>query len=83
MSKLPEKVFISGLVIPSEWNKDGQALEVVIKTFDEDEYFIAENKSTTKLLKLLREQVEIDGIVIKKGLKKYLTECNLKTPKLK
>lgn len=78
-AKKAEKLIITGLVVPRRWNAAGKVLRVSIKTFNEDEYFVAENKMTKKLLKLLRQKVEIDGIVKKRGLKKFLTESDLKT----
>ena len=74
-----EKSLITGLVVPRRWNAAGKVLGVSIKTFNEDEYFVAESKTTKKLLKFLRQKVEIDGIVKNRGLKKFLTECDLKT----
>ena len=78
MPKPCEKVYIRGLVVPSEWNRGGQAIKVTIKTFDEDEYFINSKKESQKLLKFVRQEVELDAIVKTRGLKKFLTACDLK-----
>ena len=79
MPKNGKRVLVRNLVIPSEWNKDGQLVVVTIKTFDEDEYFINDRKETQKMLKSLRQAVEIKGIVKIKNLNKFLTKCDLKT----
>jgi len=78
MPKPCEKVFIRGLIVPSEWNQDGQVVKVTVKTFDEDEYFINSKKESRKLLKFVRQEVELDAFVKKRGLKKFLTACELK-----
>ena len=78
-NKKSEKRIITGLVVPIRWDAAGKVLGVSIKTFNEDEYFVAESGMAKKLFKFLRQKVEIDGIVKNRGAKKFLTECELKT----
>ena len=61
---------IQGLIIPSTWDKDGNVLAVAVTTFDEDEYIVDGDEKGRQLIGLLREEVEVSGVVgINKGVK--------------
>lgn len=61
---------IQGLIIPSAWDKEGNVLAVVVSTFDEDEYLVERDEKGEQLFGLLREEVEVSGVVgIKDGIK--------------
>ena len=61
---------IQGLIIPSAWDKEGNVLAVTISTFDEDEYLVERDEKGKQLIGLLREEVEVNGVVgIKDGVK--------------
>ena len=78
MPKPPEKVSIRGLAIPSEWDKNGQVLGVTIKTFDEDEYVVADIEAIKELLTFLKKEVVVKGAVKFSEDKKFLYLCKLK-----
>ena len=78
MRKSSPKVFIRGLAVPSNWNKDGQVLGVSIKTFDEDEYVVSDPEAIQELQAFLRKEVVLNGVVTFSGDKKILTVCRLK-----
>ena len=54
---------IQGLIIPSAWDKEGNVLAVAVSTFDEDEFLVHRDEKGEQLLGLLREEVEVSGVV--------------------
>lgn len=70
-------VIVRGLVIPADWDNEGRIVGVFIATADEDQYFVLERDIVRPLLKRLREEVIISGVVQKAGGKKLLTQCRL------
>lgn len=61
---------IQGLIVPVDWDEEGNPLSVAVSTFDEEEYIVEKDKKGDKLFGLLREQVEVRGEVwIRDGVK--------------
>lgn len=56
---------IRGIVIPADWDEEGNMLAVAISGSDEQEYLIEQNAKGKELLKLIRHEIEIDGLVRK------------------
>ena len=54
---------IQGLIIPVDWDEEGNPLSIAVSTFDEEEYIVEKDKKGDKLFGLLREQVEVRGEV--------------------
>ena len=56
---------IRGIVIPADWDEKGNVVAIAISTYDEDEYFIniEKREKGKKLLALIREEVEVSGLV--------------------
>jgi len=54
---------IRGLVIPVDWDEDGNILNLAISTFDEDEYWIEIDKKIKQLMSIIRKEVEVTGLV--------------------
>jgi hypothetical protein len=54
-------VTLRGVVIPVEWNENGNVIAVAIATHDEDEYVIDGQGNAEKHLDLLRKEVEVKG----------------------
>jgi hypothetical protein len=52
---------VTGVIIPSDWDRDGKITEVAISTHDEDEYLVRRRAKGTELLRLLRKEVEVTG----------------------
>jgi hypothetical protein len=59
---------VSGLIIPVDWDSDGNVLGVAIFDKEEKRYVIIQDKKGKELLKLIRAELEVDGD-IKKGKK--------------
>ncbi|MBN1880785.1 MAG: hypothetical protein JW885_01315 [Deltaproteobacteria bacterium] len=54
---------IQGIMIASDWNKEGDVIRIAIMTDDEEEFFILKNKYWDQLLAHLREPVKILGVI--------------------
>ena len=58
-----KQVKIRGIIVPSEWDEKGTVISISLSTFDEDEYLIEKDEKGGQLLLLIREEVEVRGIV--------------------
>lgn len=63
---------ISGLVIPTEWDQQGNVINFAIATRDEEEYILEGHTHRVSLRPLLRQEVEVSGVLEKKGGKKII-----------
>jgi hypothetical protein len=52
-----------GIVIPVDWDEEGNALAVAILGAGEQEYMIEQDEKGKELLEFIRHQVEVDGVV--------------------
>lgn len=66
-----ELTTIRGIVIPVDWDEDGNVLAIAISSQDEHEYFVELDKKGKKMLGLIRRGIEVSGVVRKiiKGCK--------------
>ena len=61
-------ICIEGIIIPANWDNNGNVVDLAIATRDEEEYLITDKDHIAKLKPLLRQEVEIEGITqIQKG----------------
>ena len=56
---------VRGIVIPVDWDKDGNVLAAAISSPDEQVYFIELDKKGKKMLELIRREIEASGVVRK------------------
>ena len=54
---------IKGIVIPSDWDSNGNVISLVIATRDEEEYIIENHQKLSNLKKLLRKEVVVNGSI--------------------
>jgi hypothetical protein len=59
---------VRGIVIPVDWDDEGNALAAAISSPDEQEYLIKQNAKGKELVRLMRQEIEVSGIV-RKGIK--------------
>ena len=52
---------ITGVIIPAEWDRDGNITGVAISTHDEDEYLVLKHAQGSDLLRWVRKEVEVTG----------------------
>ena len=60
-----ELTTIRGIVIPVDWDEDGNVLATAISSQDEHEYFVELDKKGKKMLGLIRRGIEVSGVVRK------------------
>lgn len=61
-------ICIEGIIIPANWDNNGNVVDLAIATRDEEEYLITDKDQIARLKPLLRQEVEIEGITqIQKG----------------
>lgn len=63
-----EPTTVRGIVIPVDWDEEGNALAVIISSLDEQEYLIQQDAKGKELLRLMRQEIEAMGVV-KEGSK--------------
>jgi hypothetical protein len=63
---------VEGIVMPAKWDENGNVVTVSIHAFDEAEYLIENYDFGRKLLKLLRKQVVVRGILTEKDGKQAI-----------
>jgi hypothetical protein len=63
---------IKGIIIPVNWDRNGNVISVAIATHDEDEIIVEGQRLIAQLKTLLREEVQISGILTQKGGKKSI-----------
>jgi len=63
-----ELITITGIVIPVDWDEEGNALAAAISSPDEQEYFIKQDAKGKELVGLMRQEIEASGVV-RKGIK--------------
>ena len=56
---------VRGIVIPVDWDEEGNALAVAISSPDEQEYLIEQDEKGKELTGLIRQEIEVSGIVRK------------------
>ena len=54
---------ITGIVVPEDWDENGNVIRVAIKTFDYQEYVVEYNKKGKELLAFVDNKVRVGGTV--------------------
>ncbi len=58
-----------GIVVPADWDENGNVIAVAISTYEEDEYIIdCQNEKGRELLAVMRQKISVTGM-IKPGTK--------------
>jgi hypothetical protein len=52
---------IKGLVIPEQWDSEGQVVAITIQTSREEIYFVAPNATGQEMLGFVHQEVEANG----------------------
>lgn len=75
-------VNISGIIIPSKWDANGNVVRMAIATQNEEEYFIKNDEAAAQLLSFLRQEVTVTGTLKIIGGTKIIkiTTINKKMP---
>jgi hypothetical protein len=64
-------VTIAGVIVPSDWDRQGNVTGVSISAFDEEEYFVQGQGKGGELIQHVRKDAEVVGWVeVERGKKK-------------
>jgi len=63
-----EPITVMGIVIPIEWDENGNPLATTISTPGEREYLVEQDLMGKELLGLVRQEIEVIG-VLRRGIK--------------
>ena len=63
---------LRGIIIPVNWDAEGNVIGMAIATHKEEEYFIEYDGKSAKLNSFLRQEVKITGVLKTKGGKKII-----------
>jgi len=63
---------IRGIVIPADWDEQGNVAALVIAAPNEEEYSVGMDKKGKELIAFLREEIEVSGFVSEKKNKKIV-----------
>ena len=60
-----ELTTVRGIVIPADWDEEGNVLAVAISSPNEQEYFVEQDSKGKELLGVIRQEIEASGIITK------------------
>lgn len=63
MERCRGQISIKGILVPVDWDEKGNAIRLAIMTPNEEEYIVEENRNGRELLDLMRQEVEVRGIL--------------------
>jgi hypothetical protein len=64
---------INGIIVPVDWDEKGNVIGAAIYCHGEVEYQLDNNTKGSELLSFIQEEVEVTGIVKKKGDSRVIT----------
>ena len=56
-----QKINITGIIIPSNWDENGNVIQIAIYTNKEEVYLVEHNRQERELLKHIKRRVEVKG----------------------
>lgn len=76
-----KQIRIRGILIPVGWDENGNITKAAVMTPDEGEYLVEKNEQSKHVYALMRQEVEVIGIVREEIGQKVITVENCKTLK--
>ncbi|MEJ2656212.1 MAG: hypothetical protein P8012_03330 [Desulfobacterales bacterium] len=64
---------IKGVLLPVNWDENGSVQDIALYADDENEYIIVKDTKSKEMIKLLRQEVELYGIVQRKKGKNIIS----------
>jgi len=71
-SKRQPMISVEGIIIPSQWDKQGNIVELAIATRNEEEYLVSDEDQVSRLKPLLRKEAQVRGTLQTKDGKKVI-----------
>ena len=72
VKKRTKMSMIRGVVIPMEWDEQGNVVSIAISSHDETEYLVDKGGRGYELLALVRKEVEVGGEIREEDHKKVI-----------
>ena len=66
------EIRVRGIVIPVEWDTEGNAIKTAIAATNEEEYLI-EDKNLEQFLRLVQQEVDVRGMVREQAGRRIIT----------
>ena len=65
MMEFSQKMVVTGIIMPDDWDENGKVIEIALYTNQEEIYAVEDNSLTQELISLLQKKVEIKGQIRK------------------
>ncbi len=65
MIEFSQIIVINGIIMPNNWDENGEVIEIALYTNKEEVYTVEDNSLTQELISLLQKKVEIKGKIRK------------------
>ncbi|MGD8209713.1 MAG: hypothetical protein PVH37_17100 [Desulfobacterales bacterium] len=65
MMEISQKIAVTGIIMPNNWDENGKVIEIALYTNTEDLYTVEQNSLTQELIKFMHTRVEIRGKIRK------------------
>ena len=66
-------ISIKGIILPVNWDAEGNTTALAISTYQENEYIITPDEKSFELLAFLRQEVKVTGHIEEVNNRKYIT----------
>lgn len=63
---------VRGVVIPMDWDEQGNVVRIAISSHDEEEYVVDRGKKGAELVAFIRHEVEVAGEVREEDRRKWI-----------
>jgi hypothetical protein len=73
---------IKGIVVPTDWDSNGNVISLAIATGDEQEYLIENDQQIDSLHRLLRQEVVVMGSIKRRKEIKVIKVAQIHTGKI-
>ena len=67
-----ETITIRGIILPADWDEEGNIIKVLLSTPEEEEYLLLTDFKKEDLLTYLRKTVEVTGSITADGKKQNI-----------
>lgn len=73
MDRERKQIRIKGIVIPVEWDAEGNAIKAAISATNEEEYLMEDDKNLEQFLGLIQQEVDVRGMVREEPGRRIIT----------
>ena len=73
MRRRTDLITTRGILVPVDWDTEGTATKAAILTDNENEYLICDKKKVNELVGVMRQIVEVRGVVREEAGQKMIT----------